>query len=129
MNDYNLILDTDSYKYSHYAQLPPGTTRVSSYIESRGGPFPFTRFFGLQGLIKQHMLAPITRAQVDEAERVATAHGMPFYRAGWMRIVEKHGGRLPIEIEAVPEGTDVPIGNVLAQVVNTDRSPVAHGVY
>lgn len=120
MTDYNIILDTDSYKYSHYAQLPPGTTHISSYIESRGGEFPFARFFGLQGLIKQHLLTPVTKNQVDEAERVATQHGMPFHRAGWMRIVEKHNGHLPIEIEAVPEGLDVPIGNVLAQVVNTD---------
>lgn len=120
MNEYNLILDTDSYKYSHYLQLPPGTTHISSYIEARGGAFPFARFFGLQGLIKQHFLTPITPEQVDEAERVATQHGLPFNRDGWMRVVEKHGGRLPIEIEAVPEGTDVPIGNVMAQVVNTD---------
>lgn len=120
MNSYNLMLDTDSYKYSHYAQLPPGTTHVSSYIESRGGTFPFARFFGLQGLIKQHFLAPITAEQVDEAEAIATQHGLPFNRTGWMRIVEKHGGRLPVQIEAVPEGTDVPVSNVLAQVVNTD---------
>jgi nicotinamide phosphoribosyltransferase len=120
MDEYNLILDTDSYKYSHYLQLPRDTTHISSYIEARGGAFPFARFFGLQGLIKQHFLTPITAEQVDEAERVATRHGLPFNRDGWMRIVEKHGGRLPVEIEAVPEGMDVPIGNVMAQVVNTD---------
>lgn len=120
MNAYNLMLDTDSYKYSHYAQLPPSTTHVSSYIESRGGAFPFARFFGLQGLIKQHFMTPITADQVDEAEAIATQHGLPFNRAGWTHIVEKHGGRLPIEIAAVPEGTDVPVSNVLAQVLNTD---------
>jgi len=119
MNDYNL-LDTDSYKYSHYEQLPRGTTHVSSYIEARGGPFPFARFFGLQGLLKQHFLSPITAGQVDAAQAVATGHGLPFNRSGWLRIVETHGGRLPIEIQAVPGGTDVPVGNVLVQVVNTD---------
>ena len=31
----NLILNTDSYKVSHFAQYPAGTTFVSSYIESR----------------------------------------------------------------------------------------------
>ena len=33
----NLILNTDSYKTSHYVQYPQGTEFVSSYIESRGG--------------------------------------------------------------------------------------------
>ncbi len=120
MNEYNLLLDTDSYKYSHYAQLPPGTTHVSSYIESRGGAFSYARFFGLQGLLKQHFLTPITVSQVEEAERLVAAHGLPFNRRGWMRIAETHAGRLPIEIEAVPEGLDVPTGNVLVQIVNTD---------
>ncbi|HZZ65995.1 MAG TPA: nicotinate phosphoribosyltransferase [Candidatus Baltobacteraceae bacterium] len=120
MNNYNLILDTDSYKYSHYAQLPSGTTHISSYIESRGGDFPFARFFGLQGLIKQHFLRPVTVEQVEEGASIATQHGLPYNHAGWMRIVEKHHGLLPVQIEAVPEGVDVPAGNVLAQIVNTD---------
>ncbi len=44
----NIILDTDSYKLSHYKQYPPGTEQVFSYIESRGGQFDSTVFFGLQ---------------------------------------------------------------------------------
>ncbi len=35
----NLILNTDSYKFSHWAQLPPNTTALSEYLEARGGPF------------------------------------------------------------------------------------------
>lgn len=35
-NTYNLILDTDSYKPSHYLQYPPNTSNVFSYIEARG---------------------------------------------------------------------------------------------
>jgi len=30
---------------------------------------------------------------------------------GWMYILEKHGGRLPLRIKAVPEGTTVPYKN------------------
>jgi len=43
----NLILNTDGYKPSHYLQLPPKTTQVYSYIESRGATqkddVPFTK--------------------------------------------------------------------------------------
>ena len=33
----NLILNTDSYKVSHWVQYPPGMDAMFSYIESRGG--------------------------------------------------------------------------------------------
>jgi nicotinamide phosphoribosyltransferase len=111
---------TDSYKPSHFAQYPPKTTHVSSYIESRGGPFAAARFFGLQGIIKHALLRPVTRQNVDEAEAIFTATGLPFNRAGWLHILESHNGRLPIEISAVPEGMDIPVSNVMVQVVNTD---------
>lgn len=44
---HNIILNADSYKASHYLQYPPDTRYVSSYIESRGGVFEKTLFFGL----------------------------------------------------------------------------------
>lgn len=40
----NLILNTDSYKTSHFVQYPQGAEYVSSYIESRGGAYPATVF-------------------------------------------------------------------------------------
>jgi nicotinamide phosphoribosyltransferase len=116
----SVLTATDSYKASHFAQYPPETHRVSSYIESRGGRFPKARFFGLQAIIKQMLLAPITREQIDSAEQLFRGHGLPFNREDWAYILESHGGRLPVEIWAVPEGMDVPVSNVLVQVVNTD---------
>ena len=49
----NLIIDTDSYKASHWVQYPPGTTSTFSYLESRGGRYDRTVFFGLQYLLKK----------------------------------------------------------------------------
>ena len=37
-----------------------------------------------------------------------------------MHIVNAHGGRLPVRIRAVPEGTLVPVHHVLATIENTD---------
>lgn len=118
----NLILNTDSYKTSHFVQYPEGAEYVSSYIESRGGVYPATVFFGLQMFIKQTLSQPICLADIDEAEEICGAHGVPFNRAGWMHIVNAHKGFLPLHIEAVAEGAVVPTGNVLVQVVNTDPS-------
>ncbi len=116
----NPILNTDSYKTSHFAQYPEGTEYVSSYIESRGGAFDRTLFFGLQMFLKAYLMQAVTRHDVDEAEELCAAHGVPFNRAGWAHLLNQHGGRLPLEIEAVPEGSVVDNQNVLLQVINTD---------
>ncbi|MCK5725646.1 MAG: nicotinate phosphoribosyltransferase [Thiotrichaceae bacterium] len=116
----NIILNTDSYKSSHFLQYPAKTTTVSSYIESRGGDFKQTVFFGLQAFIKQYLLTPITQANIDEAEELLALHGVPFYKEGWQMILDRHQGFLPLEIEALPEGTVVATRNALVQVKNTD---------
>ena len=116
---YNLALDTDSYKVSHWLQYPPKTTRVFSYIESRGGRHPSTVFFGLQYMIKKQLCRAVTRAEVERAAELWTAHGLPFNKAGWLHVVDAHAGLLPLRVRAVPEGTVVPTGNVLVTVENT----------
>ena len=42
----NLILLADSYKLSHPYQFPSGCSYIHNYIESRGGKFESTVFFG-----------------------------------------------------------------------------------
>ena len=116
----NIILNTDSYKVSMFKQYPAGTTGVYSYIESRGGQYDSTVFFGLQAFIKEYLLDPITQADIDIADEILTAHGEPFNRAGWEYILKEHKGYLPVVIKAVPEGTVVPTKNVLATIENTD---------
>ena len=113
------ITRTDSYKFSQWVQYPKGTTHISSYIESRGGE-PESVFFGLQAFIKDYLLTPITMKDVNRAEKIVTAHGLPFNREGWEIIVNEYEGKLPIEIQAVPEGTVMETHNVQVQVVNTD---------
>lgn len=116
----NLILNTDSYKMSHFAQYPQGAEYVSSYIESRGGVYPETVFFGLQAFVKEYLTCPISQADIDEADAVCTVHGVPFNREGWEYILNEYQGYLPLEIEAAPEGAVIPTGNVMVQVTNTD---------
>ena len=116
----SIILDTDSYKCSMYKQYPPGTEYIYSYVESRGGEYDNTVFFGLQAFIKQYLTMPIFQSDIDDAESIITAHGEPFNREGWQYILDEHDGYLPLHIKAVHEGTVVPVKNVLATIVNTD---------
>ena len=119
----NLILLTDSYKLTHWKQYPPGTQRVFSYFESRGGKFDSVVFFGLQYIMKKYLEGEvITKEKIDEAEAVSAMHfgsKSIFNRDGWEHILKDHGGRLPISIKAVPEGTEVPVHNALITVENT----------
>ncbi|WP_345424949.1 nicotinate phosphoribosyltransferase [Pseudonocardia xishanensis] len=120
-NDFhNIIINIDSYKNCHYALYPKGTEYVSSYIESRGGAFPVAMFVGLQAFVREYLMHPITLEDIDEAEAIATEQGMHFNRDNWLGILRDHGGYLPVEIEAVPEGTVLPVRNVLIQLTNTD---------
>lgn len=116
----NIILNTDSYKVSHWLQYPEGSQKVYSYIESRGGRFQETTFFGLQMFLKEYMTKPVTVEMVEQAEVFFKAHGEPFNKEGWMRLIEKYDGYMPLTIQAIPEGLTVPVGNALVSVVNND---------
>jgi nicotinamide phosphoribosyltransferase len=120
----NPILATDSYKVSHWKQYPQGTRSVYSFLESRGGIFPETLFFGLQYILKRYLVGQVvTQADIFEAREFFTAHfgsSEIFNEAGWQRIVDEHGGCLPVRIKAVAEGLRIPTGNVLLTMENTD---------
>lgn len=116
----NPILDTDSYKLSHWVQYPAGVSGMQSYLEARGGDFAECTLFGLQYLLDSSLTQRVTRHHVEQAEAFAAAHGEPFNRAGWQHIVACHEGRLPLRIRAIPEGTVVPTGNAVMTVESTD---------
>ena len=119
----NLLLKTDSYKISHHSQYPPKTTCVYSYLESRGGDYHEQVFFGLQYILKKHLVGQVvTQQRLDEADLFWKEHfGYDMLdRVMWQRIIDKHNGHLPIRIKAVPEGAVVPTRNVLMTIENTD---------
>jgi nicotinamide phosphoribosyltransferase len=123
MNACSPLLLTDSYKVSHYRQYPPGTERVYSYFESRGGEFSEVVFFGLQYYLTKYLTGAVVRQQdIDDADGFYRQHfgGEMLNRRGWEHILHVHGGRLPVVIRAVPEGTPVPLHNVLMTIENTD---------
>ena len=120
MRNYNPLLNVDSYKASHWLQMPPGSEFQHSYIESRGGTYDKTLFFGLQAFLKQYLSVFVTQDDIDEAELFLSQHGEPFNKAGWQRLLEKHNGVYPLRIRAVKEGTLVPIRNALVTAENTD---------
>ena len=120
----NILLQTDSYKQTHWRMYPPGITEIESYLEARkGGECGHSVFFGLQYLIKRHLTgARVTSELIQQAQVFCQDHfgEQVWPRSGWQHILDHHGGCLPVEICAVREGQSVPAGNVLLTIRNTD---------
>lgn len=124
----NFLYASDSYKYSHHKQYPTDLVKLYSYFEARGFQEPFYNepevvFYGLQYLIKKLEGCLFTEADVEKAKVFYDQHfGVKniFNYEGFMYIAKELGGKLPIEIKAVPEGSTIRPGNVLLTVVNTD---------
>ena len=124
LSENNIILLSDSYKVTHWKQIRPDITNVFSFFESRGGAYDKSIFFGLQYILEKYLSGVVvTEEKIQEAKEVLKKHfggADHFNEAAWRHILNKHGGRLPIKIQAVPEGTHVQNHNVLMTAVNTD---------
>jgi len=124
MKKENLVLLADAYKYAHHKLYYPGTTQIYSYLESRGGMFDETVFFGLQYFLKEYLQGrAFTQQDLDEAEGfLLQVFGRDdvFDKSRFQYILDKYDGRLPVRIKAVAEGTAVPVHNVLMTIENTD---------
>jgi nicotinamide phosphoribosyltransferase len=120
----NLLLLTDSYKATHAKAYVKGIQNIYSYMESRGGKYEKIIFFGLQYYLKKYLTGiQVTKEKIDEAEAFWAEHfGRTdcFNREGWEHILNVHGGKLPLKIKAVTEGSIIPISNVLMTIENTD---------
>lgn len=122
----NIVTLCDSYKIGHWHMEPEGTQKVYSYFEARTGAlYNKTLFFGLQYYLKEYLAGQVvTRDKIEWGAKLSKAHfGTEafFNRKMWEHILNDLGGKLPVEIKAIPEGTLVPINNVLMTVCNTDE--------
>ncbi len=117
----------DSYKVTHggaRGQYPQDVESIYDYAENRSAErFTEFVFWGLQyPLIRYWEGAIVTQENIDEAAREWALHfgtADYFNREGWEHILNTHGGRLPLRIRAVPEGTVLPVRSLLYDVENT----------
>lgn len=125
--DTNLVADIDSYKASHFLQYPPGTKYLSSYVEARGvaADFPKTSeivVMGTRYAVESILRAPIRKYHIDEAKAICAKHvNGVFNFDDWNTILSAYGGHIPLHIQALPEGSVVPLGTPLLQQMNTDE--------
>jgi nicotinamide phosphoribosyltransferase len=112
-----------AWRTSEQRAAPPRTPPPPS--------FPLRRIFGprspCRGVPCCHYQV-VTEEKIAQAKDFVLAHmgdEKNFNEDGWRYILEKHGGKLPIVIKAVPEGTCMPTSNVLFTMENTDPVSLA----
>lgn len=116
----NLCLNTDSYKVTHWKQFPEGATHASYYVESRGGQYDELMVAGIKFLVTV-LEAGITVDDVNRANDIYKSHfGADYFNYDdWMKIAVEYNGIIPVKVKAVPEGTLIPVKNVIAVIENT----------
>lgn len=111
-----IAVKTDEYKAnSHFAMLPKNILSVRSYAEARkGAKYNNIVFHGLQAnLIKNLVGNVITPDGIDYSEFLmeqSNFHTNNFNTEEWRSLYKKYGGKLPIRIKALPEGSIIPPG-------------------
>lgn len=114
----------DLYKYAHWKQYPPGTRIVKSYLECRvGAKYKRVIPFGMQYYLTEYFAGKrLTKEGIlRRAKKVNDMMGPGVFNLdGWMKLLERYDGHLPIRIKAIPEGTVIDTSNALFVIENTD---------
>jgi nicotinamide phosphoribosyltransferase len=123
---FNITTGADSYKASHWKQIPPGTKKISAYFAPRGNNEDWAGYmvmYALQFILKRFLVGRVvTMDDVELAAKRWAAHfgdDTIFNYHGWKHIAQFHDGHLPLSIMSVLEGTVLPVGNVAYRVDNT----------
>jgi nicotinamide phosphoribosyltransferase len=104
-------------------QYRVGTNKVYSYLMARSGKvLPYSVFFGLQYFLDSYLTRRITREHVEEyysfRKMILGSDPGTDIRTKFDRLVER--GHVSLDIKAVPEGSVVPVQNVLLTITNTE---------
>ena len=124
----NLLLNTDSYKQTHWWQYPDNVAKIYSYFEPRiGSELDEIVWMGVEPFLHEYGFIgkAFDSIDVNELKDVCDAHfGVDNYPniEGWNYILEKYNGKLPVRIWALPAGTIVDPGTPCMAIENTDEN-------
>lgn len=118
----NPLLGTDVYKMGHAdRQYVQGCNKVYSYLIARTDKnFDRTIFFGLQYYLKEYLSIKLTPEMGEEFlkyRKLILGENSEHIETEIRKLCEL--GYFPVEIKAVPEGTVMPVRNVLMTITNT----------
>lgn len=111
----NRLVLTDVYNLGHWL-MKCNVDWETSHIYNRNRSMIL---FGFWDNVIQTLNTCITSKMIDGAEMHAARMGMSFPRKIFERVVDELDGRIPLQVEALPEGTYVPRGTPFSQISNT----------
>jgi len=112
----NIIMLTDVYNNSHFELKENVDWEVSHiYNRSRG-----MILYGFNEIVLDILNTKIEVDMVEEAQRYAHEMGLHFPFQMWYDVATKLKGRIPLRVQALPDGTWVPKGTPFAQIENTE---------
>lgn len=119
----NITTDTDIYKFTHWKAVPEDMDGIYSYGEPRvGAKYKELCYIGLQMILMDHFQQRVTETMIKEGERRAKMRlGFDSMYATEIWDKVRKLGYLPIRIKSVPEGTVVPVGNVMFTFEATEK--------
>ena len=125
MTKFNSLLANDFYKTTHLMQFHPEIATLTSYLTPRGSRLSTTNkmiWFGIQGFIQKYLVEDFrdnffnkSFTEIADEFHECLERGLGYSRERvdetLVKIRELHElGYLPVEINALPEGTIVPMG-------------------
>jgi nicotinamide phosphoribosyltransferase len=119
----NFILLADSYKLHHFTEYPSDTKFIYSTVVPRKASKYTSKIVAMGATFVANFLASvrITPDMIDEAEVEVNEYGYEFNRKDWVVIVNEYGGRLPLDVFGVEEGTVVKPNTPILGIVNSDE--------
>ena len=129
MLDMNPLLKCDTYKTCHESMMPNGIERLDSYFVPRKSMLENQQkivFFGLQAFLqkvkddfeKNFFKVPLDTLKCEYMKYMNIQLGQDVYNIDRVEKLHKLG-YLPLEIEALPEGSLVNMGVPMIHIHNT----------
>ncbi len=115
----NRIIQTDTYNRSMaHCKQELWSAGENYVLQLRRAPRGYLIASGIRRHIENAVGMPITQNQFDFAKAFYENYAqVPFFNEDmWRMVLEKHGGYLPIEIDAVPDGTALLPGDPVLRV-------------
>jgi len=112
----NPLCLTDGYNLSH-SRLKINADYEVSHIYNRNAGMIIYGFRELVVEFLDHIC--VTESMISESLTLGERYGVSFPAELFRKVIDECGGRIPLKVECLPEGTFCPAGTPFAQVSNT----------
>lgn len=115
----NRILQTDTYNRTmEYVQGPEWSTPETYALQLRTAREGYLIVYGIREQLENIASVRITQQELDFAKDYYKDNGnIRFFNADkWQEIIDKNGGKLPIEVDAVADGTAILPGDPVMRI-------------